>query len=163
MTSSRHQQRICIREFRPQDRQAFRRLNEEWLTKYFCVEEKDRQVLGDPHGHILAPGGAIFMVEVDGETVGCCALVHKCDETFEVAKMAVTEACQGKGLGKLLLRTCIEKAKTLGKKRLILETNNVLGTAVALYRKFGFVEMGPDAAPPSAYSRTEIFMELKLS
>ena len=76
--------------------------------------------------------------------------------------MAVTEAHQGKGLGKMLLQTCIDKARSLGKKRLVLETNSVLGTAVALYRKFGFVELGSDAAPPSAYTRTEIFMELKL-
>ncbi|MGA2030949.1 MAG: GNAT family N-acetyltransferase [Thermoguttaceae bacterium] len=153
---------ISIREFQPPDMDVFRRLNEEWLTKYFRIEEKDRHVLGDPCGYILATGGVIFMVEFDGEPVGCCALIPKDNETLEVAKMAVTATHQGKGLGKMLLQTCIEKAKSLGKKRLILETSSVLGTAVALYRRFGFIELGPDAAPPSAYARTEMFMELKL-
>ncbi|MGA2618077.1 MAG: GNAT family N-acetyltransferase [Thermoguttaceae bacterium] len=153
---------IRVREFHPGDEAAFRRLNEEWLTKYFCIEEKDRKVLGDPCQYILATGGMIFMVELDGKPVGCCALIHKDDETFEVGKMAVTHSHQGKGLGKMLLQTCIEKAKALGKKRLVLETNNVLGTAVALYRKFGFVELGRDVAPLSAYARTEMFMELRL-
>jgi GNAT superfamily N-acetyltransferase len=152
-----------VREFHPGDEAAFRRLNEEWLTKYFCIEEEDRNVLSDPCQYILATGGVIFMVEFDGEPVGCCALIPKDNETLEIGKMAVTEPHQGKGLGKLLLQTCIEKAKSLGKKRLVLETNGVLGTAVALYRKFGFIELGPDAAPPSAYARTEMFMELRLS
>jgi GNAT superfamily N-acetyltransferase len=153
---------IRIREFQPDDAAAFRRLNEEWLEKYFRIEEKDRKVLGDPHRSILAPGGLIFMVEVEGEPVGCCALVHKSDDTLEVAKMAVTQSRQGQGLGKLLLATCIERARALGKKRLVLETSSVLGTAVALYRKFGFTELPPEASPPPAYSRTEMFMELKL-
>ena len=153
---------IHVREFHPGDEAVFRRLNEEWLTKYFRIEEKDRKVLGDPCRYILATGGVIFIVELDGGPVGCCALIYKDDETFEVGKMAVTQSHQGQGLGKMLLQTCIEKAKSLGKKRLVLETNNVLGTAVALYRRFGFVELGPDAAPPSAYARTEMFMELKL-
>ena len=39
--------------------------------------------------------------------------------------------------------------------------NNPQG-AVALYRKVGFVELPRDAAPPSAYARTEMFMELRL-
>ncbi|MGA2621739.1 MAG: GNAT family N-acetyltransferase [Thermoguttaceae bacterium] len=153
---------IRVREFQSPDKDVFRRLNEQWLTKYFSIEEKDRRVLGDPHRYIIAPGGVIFILELDGEPVGCCALIPKDHQTLEVAKMAVTECHRGKGLGKMLLQACIEKAKWLGKKRLVLETNSVLGTAVALYRKVGFVELPRDAAPPSAYARTEMFMELRL-
>ncbi len=154
---------IRIREFQGPDTNVFRRLNEEWLTKYFAIEDKDRHVLGDPHKYIIAPGGAIFILELDAEPVGCCALIPKDPQTLEVAKMAVTDSQQGKGLGKMLLQSCIEKARALGKKRLVLETNNVLAAAVALYRKAGFVELSRDAAPPSAYARTEMFMELRLS
>jgi GNAT superfamily N-acetyltransferase len=162
MTGPARSPQLRVRDFRPQDQQTFRRLNEEWLTKYFAIEDKDRKVLGDPYHYILAPGGAILIGEIDGAAVGCCALVNKGPNAFEVAKMAVTETQQGKGLGKMLLAACVEKAGALGKKRLVLETNSVLGTAVALYRRFGFVEVPPEAAPPAAYSRTEMFMELKL-
>jgi GNAT superfamily N-acetyltransferase len=153
---------IRVREFQPGDEAAFRRLNEEWLTKYFRIEEKDRKLLGDPRRHILAAGGAILMVEIDGEPVGCCALLHRDPVTLEVGKMAVTESHQGKGLGKMLLRACIEKAKSLGKNRLVLETNSALGPALAMYRKFGFIELEPGEAPPPAYARADVFMELKL-
>ena len=45
---------IRFRIFEPGDRDAFRTLNEAWIEKYFRMEEKDRQTLGDPEQHILA-------------------------------------------------------------------------------------------------------------
>lgn len=45
----------------PQDAVAFRTLNEEWITRYFVLEEKDRLTLGDPYGTIVARGGQVLM------------------------------------------------------------------------------------------------------
>jgi len=153
---------VRIREFQPLDGDAFRRLNEEWLHRYFALEKKDRELLGDPEGHVLSTGGVILIAEVDGEPVGCCAMLNKDADTFEVAKMAVTASRQGRGLGRALLGACIEKAKSLGKRRLFLETNSRLEAAIALYRGFGFVELPPEAAPPSEYARVDMVMELDL-
>ena len=66
---------VVFRNFKPQDREAFRTLNEQWIEKYFQLEEKDRQSLGDPEGQILAKGGHILVAERDGQLVGCCALM----------------------------------------------------------------------------------------
>ncbi len=87
---------IRIREFQPSDTAAFRRLNEEWITRYFAIEEKDRELFDDPHGQIVAKGGTILILENNGEIVGCCALLNRDAETVEVAKMAVTKAHQGR-------------------------------------------------------------------
>ena len=153
---------IRVREFQPGDRAAFRRLNEEWITRYFSIEEKDRELFDDPEGRIIAKGGMILLLEMDGEPVGCCALISKGDKTFEVAKMAVTESHQRKGLGRILLQSCIDRARFLGKKRLFLETNSKLEAAVSLYRKLGFVELPPGVWPPSEYARVDLVMELPL-
>jgi GNAT superfamily N-acetyltransferase len=99
---------------------------------------------------------------MDGEPVGCCALLKKDDKTFEVAKMAVTAAHQGKGLGRILLQSCIDRARFRGKRRLFLETNSKLEAAVSLYRKLGFVELPPNVWPPSQYARVDLVMELRL-
>jgi putative acetyltransferase len=155
-------QGIRIREFQPRDKEAFRRLNEQWITRYFQIEEKDRQLFGDPEEHILSAGGAIFIAELDGEPVGCCALVSNDAETFEVAKMAVTESQQGRGLGRMLLLACIKRAKLLGKKRLFIETNRSLQAAIALYRKLGFIDLPAGVVPPSQYVRGDVFLELEL-
>lgn len=153
---------IRVRDFQPGDTETFRRLNEEWITRYFSIEEKDRELFDDPEGQIIAKGGVILIMESDGEPVGCCALINKDTDTFEVAKMAVTKVQQGKGLGRILLQTCIERARALGKKRMSLETNSKLEAAISLYRSFGFVEQSAGAWPPSEYARVDLVMELML-
>ncbi len=151
-----------VRDFADGDEATFRRLNEEWITRYFSLEEKDRRLFDDPKGQILAAGGTILILEHDGEPVGCCALVNKDDDTFELAKMAVSPAHQGRGLGKVLLDSCVQRGKLAGKKRLTLETNSGLHAALALYRKFGFVEIPRAAWPPMEFTRVDVLMELWL-
>jgi putative acetyltransferase len=49
----------------------FARLNIEWLERGFTVEPHDREVLGDPEAHILAPGGRIlFAVDQADKALG---------------------------------------------------------------------------------------------
>ena len=57
---------ITIREFRPGDEAAFRKLNEEWIRRYFVVETKDEASFDDPQKSILDGGGRIFLA-VQGE------------------------------------------------------------------------------------------------
>ena len=64
-----------IREFAPGDAVAFRRLNEEWIRRYFVLEPKDTQTLADPEGTILDSGGKIFLAVREGEAGCCCALL----------------------------------------------------------------------------------------
>src|SRR5271163_3605196 len=90
---------IRLRLFQPGDEVSFRRLNEEWIVRHFVLEDKDRAVLGDPVKYILNPGGEIIFAIIGDETVGCCALAPEAPGQYEVAKMAVTEAYQGKGIG----------------------------------------------------------------
>jgi hypothetical protein len=40
-----------------EDRAAFRMLNEEWISRYFVLEPKDIETLGDPETMILRKGG----------------------------------------------------------------------------------------------------------
>jgi putative acetyltransferase len=51
---------IEIRQFQPGDAAAFRRLNEEWITRFFRIEPKEELILADPQGTILDLGGRIF-------------------------------------------------------------------------------------------------------
>ena len=52
-----------IVDFEPRHADAWRTLNEAWLTKYFVVEAKDREILDNPGPVILDKGGHIFMAE----------------------------------------------------------------------------------------------------
>jgi len=39
--------RVAIREFKPGDEACFRKLNAEWITRYFRIEAKDEEALTD--------------------------------------------------------------------------------------------------------------------
>src|SRR3977135_3830969 len=83
---------IGIRQFQAGDAAAFRRLNEEWITRFFRIEPKEAPIPGDPQGTILDKGGRIFFATAGERCVGCCALVRMNDKEFEVAKRAVEPA-----------------------------------------------------------------------
>ena len=153
---------IEIREFAAGDAAAFRTLNEEWIVRFFALEPKDQETLGDPQGKILAYGGRIFMAICDGRPAGCVALLAMGTGEFEVAKMAVTPTKQGLGLGRRLLEHAIQAARASGARRLFLETNHVLTPAIALYERVGFAHLPHDGAAPSPYARADVRMEMKL-
>ena len=145
-----------IVDFEPAHAEAFRTLNEAWISKYFALEAKDREVLGDPQGKIIAKGGRVYMALHDGEPVGCVALMKMDDGGYEVAKMTVSETLRGSGLGRLLMQRCIDAGAELGATRLYLETNSTLGPALGLYRAMGFCDLAPADTP---YARADVFME----
>lgn len=154
--------RVTIREFKPGDETAFRKLNEEWITRYFRLEAKDEEALADPQSSILASGGRIFFANVEDQCVGCCALLCSGANEFEVAKMAVTSSCQGSGIGRKLLHAAIEAARSAGARRLYLETNHMLTPAIRLYASVGFKPVPPDRIVPSQYARADVYMEMTL-
>ena len=152
---------LTVREFLPGDDAAFRRLNEEWITRYFVLETKDVECLTDPKGAILDCGGRIFFAVREGELVGCCALVSLGPNEYEIAKMAVTESSRGLGVGRRLLTAVIAEARTSGATRLYIETNSKLAPAVRLYESSGFRHLPPERVVPSRYARANVFLELR--
>jgi putative acetyltransferase len=145
-----------IVEFEPAHAAAFKALNEAWIGKYFTLEPKDREVLDDPQGQVIAKGGRIFMALKDGEPVGCAALLKMADGGYELAKMTVSETLRGSGLGRRLMERCIEAGLQDGVPRLYLETNSSLAPALALYRATGFRDLAP---AETEYARADVFME----
>ena len=144
------------------DGSAFRILNEEWITRYFVLEEKDRETLGDPENQILRKGGHIFMVYTAGEAVGCVALIPMSNGVYELSKMAVSPRLRGLGIGRELLEYAIAQAKAIGARSLFLGSSTKLKNAVHLYESIGFRHVPPGKAPPTPYTRADVFMEMPL-
>ncbi len=152
---------LVLRTFRPGDEAAFRRLNEAWISRNFTLEAADREILGDPQTHILAPGGQICIAELNGETVGCCALVVTTPRELELARMTVSESIRGLGLGRRLLQFAIDEARHTGARRLCLESNTRAEAAAHLYEQLVFRHL-PAPDHQSKYARANVFMELLL-
>jgi ribosomal protein S18 acetylase RimI-like enzyme len=151
---------MTIVDFAPEHAQAFRLLNEAWITRHFTLEHHDREQLEHPERHVLPGGGRIFMaLDEAGEAVGCVAMIAMADGGFEIAKMTVAESQRGSGLGRVLMQRCIDAGREAGAPRLYLETNSSLAPAIGLYRAVGFQDLPPRE---TEYVRADVFMELRL-
>ena len=150
---------VEIVNYTPQYASDFKRLNHEWIKKYFKLEEADNLVLDNPQGYILDRGGYIFVAKYQGEAVGVVALLKMKDGGFELGKMAVSPTAQGKSIGFLLGKHAIQKAKELKATRVFLESNTLLKPAISLYNKLGFKKIIGGQSP---YERANIQMELLL-
>lgn len=133
---------IHIIEYADRYSADFRRLNLEWLEKYNLLESHDLMVLDNPRGNVLDRGGYIWLA-LDGpdpvaQVIGTAALMHEHDDCYELAKMSVAPAFQGRGISKLLIEQCLQKAREIKVGKLILYSNSQLQTAIRLYTKYGF-------------------------
>jgi GNAT superfamily N-acetyltransferase len=152
---------VKIEPYQPKYKDAFYKLNEEWITTYFKMEQPDRDALDNPDSYILDRGGSIFVATINGEAVGVCALIKREDlNCFELAKMAVSPKAQGKGVGYLLGKAVLDQAIAQGEKRVYLESNTILTPAINLYEKLGFKRIYGLETP---YERCNIQMEVDLT
>jgi ribosomal protein S18 acetylase RimI-like enzyme len=141
--------------------EVFIRLNEQWITKYFALEEGDRNLAKHPF-KIVEDGGHILSLTDSGRIVGVCALFRDKDnpKLLQLARMAVEPEAHGKGYGNALMEAALQRAKEMGATDVLLYTNTVLSPAVALYRKFGFRTVSE--GPHPLYARCNIVMEKSL-
>jgi len=151
---------ICVENYRPEWRHYFAALNKAWIEKFFVMEPVDEYVLYHPEEAILQDGGVILFAAYDHQIIGTVALKKIDDTTMELTKMAVDEAFQGLGAGKLLCETAITKARQIGVKKIILYTQSSLQTALVIYRRLGFKDVPIEVGK---YERADTKMELMLS
>jgi putative acetyltransferase len=153
----------AILPFEARHARAFRDLNIAWVERHFGAEAKDYELLDDPEGRIIAKGGAILIADDKaGAAIGCVALVPIGDDVLELAKMAVADHVQGRGIGQLLMDAAVAKARALGARALYLESNSILKPALRLYERAGFRHLPPGERPHSPYRRCDVYMRLEL-
>jgi GNAT superfamily N-acetyltransferase len=140
--------------------QNFKELNLAWITEYFIVEEKDRELLNNCESSIIEKGGYIFIGLWDNEPVGCFSLLKISEFNFELGKMAVSKSHQGLRIGQDLLVFAINFARSKNWNTLLLYSSTKLDTALHIYKKLGFKEVPLENN--NIYLRSDIKMELIL-
>ncbi len=134
-------------------------LNNEWLEKYFRVEEGDKIALTNPKEQVIDRGGFIFFVRRGDSIIGTAALLRKSNFVFELGKMVVAPTARGTDVGTRLLKHCIQFARWQGIEKMILYSNTCLAPSIHLYQKYGFRKI---ALEKGLYERANIKMELNL-
>ena len=151
---------ISVIEFEPKYAGDFKQLNLEWLDKFGLTEAADLLMLNNPQKEIIDTGGSIFLAKSGENIVGSAALIRETFSQYELAKMAVAEAFKGKGISKLLIEACLERARKAGAERIYLSSNSQLTTALNLYKKYGFKYI---TVKDSHYTTADVMMELVIT
>jgi len=81
---------------------------------------------------------AAWIAELDGRRVGCVFCVRDDDQTARLRILLVDPSARGHGVGRRLVETCLEFARTHGYRRMVLWTNDPLVAARKIYLDAGF-------------------------
>ena len=94
-------------------------------------------------GQYVAPGGRLLLACVDSAVAGCVALRPLRDGACEMKRLYVRPAFRAHGVGRMLAERVLAEARTIGYRRMCLDTLPSMGRAQQLYEVLGFREIEP--------------------
>ena len=83
-----------------------------------------------------------YVYEENGIVIGACALHISWEDMGEIRSLAVSEAAGGKGVGSLLINSCLDEAKALGIPKVFALTYKP-----GFFEKLGFKPIGKEVLP----------------
>jgi GNAT superfamily N-acetyltransferase len=105
--------------------------------------EPTASVSAEP-AEVSPPHGSFLVVRADdGNAVGCGAVKLLDPTTAEIKRMWLAPEIRGQGAGRQLLGALEDAARQLGADHGRLDTNELLESALALYRQAGWAEIEP--------------------
>ena len=84
------------------------------------------------------PGGAFLLARNEGKFVACGAIRRFSASDCEMKRLYVRPTGRNLGIGRLLALALINEAKSLGYKRMLLDTLPTMQSAQSLYHSLGF-------------------------
>jgi amino-acid N-acetyltransferase len=129
----------AIRKARIQDVLAIHRLINFWAEKGEMLPRSMNEVYENLRDY--------FVCCEDEKLVGCAALHIMWSDLAEVKSVAVAPECQGKGIGRQLLKCCLNEAKQLGLPRVF-----ALSFKPQFFVKNGFEVIDKNTLPQKVWS-----------
>jgi putative acetyltransferase len=146
----------------PEEIQEVRKLFEEyvaWLGINLCFQNFDKEVAELP-GDYAPPSGRLTLATERDDVAGCVALRRIGEDVCEMKRLYVRPQFRGRGLGRTLTENLIHEARSIGYKRMRLDTlPGRMDRAIAMYRLLGFKNIEPYYNNPVEGAA---FMELEL-
>jgi putative acetyltransferase len=146
-----------VRRARPDEMDSIRALFRtyiDYIGAPECFPSFEAELASLP-GRYAEPTGAIFVACLGDEIAGVVALRAFDETSGEVKRLFVLPSFHGRGLGRLLMAELVAHARAMGYRRLLLDTiPGKMDTAIGMYRRFGFQEIGryfDDPIPGAKY------------
>jgi GNAT superfamily N-acetyltransferase len=148
---------LNIRPVRPQEYEALGKLLVKAYAALPSMPQPDEQpdyyaMLANVAGRTARPALTVFVATNEaGELLGSIDFIDDMrhygtggpastvTDAAGIRLLAVDDAHRGRGAGKALARFCIERARGLGKARVVLHTTRAMQTAWAMYEGLGFI------------------------
>ncbi|MEJ7654474.1 MAG: GNAT family N-acetyltransferase [Chloroflexia bacterium] len=152
--------KIAIVPYEPRWREGAAQVVREVLyNEYGYPPRPARDFDVDDLGAHYSPPESLLLVALDGERVVGTAATHGLSRAeCEVRRMFILPEYRGAGLGAEMLTRLLDFAEKRGYERVLLDTAVQMTRALALYRRFGFVEIPRYNDNVNA----EVFMEKRL-
>jgi ribosomal protein S18 acetylase RimI-like enzyme len=130
----------------PDDMRQIRRLFRayaDWLAVDLCFQGFERELAELP-GCYAPPAGRLLIARIGGDVAGCVGLRPLEPGACEMKRLWVEPGFGGRGIGRALAERIIETARTIGYRRMRLDTIPArMPAAQHLYRALGFREIPP--------------------
>ncbi|MEV0846038.1 GNAT family N-acetyltransferase [Streptomyces sp. NPDC049954] len=111
--------------------------------------ELERGLAAETGSELAPPHGALLVAWYGGEAVGCAGVrpapevSGEYEGAYGLTRVYLRPGHRGKGGAALLLAAVEDTARSLGARRLVLDTRHDLTEARALYARHGYTETGP--------------------
>ncbi len=133
---------------------------QKWLNVSLCFQDFDTELATLP-GKYASPEGRLYLVNLDGDYIGCIGLRKIEEGICEMKRLYIKPEHQGHGLGSKLVKLLINDAKKIGYRSMRLDTiKEKMPNAVDIYEKNGFKKIEPYYDNPNPHT---LFMELDLT
>lgn len=104
-------------------------------------------------GQYVAPGGRLLLACAESTVAGCVALRPLAGDACEMKRLFVRPAYRAAGVGKMLAERVIAEARSIGYRRMCLDTLPSMGRAQKLYETLGFRDIEAYRYNPVAGTR----------
>lgn len=115
-----------------------------WLGEVVCSARLAEEIASLP-GPYAAPAGCLFLAR-DAESIplGCIGVRPHEEGRCEIKRLYVREAARGSGLGRSLIDSALEAARSMGYREALVSTlPDSMPVAAAMYARLGFEECDP--------------------
>jgi len=139
---------LAVEPARPEDFERIAELTVRVYVEGNLASEGYTSELADVRGR--AAHSELLVVRDDsGVVVGSVAMaldghfaeVTESDDEAGFRMLVVDPSAQGRGIGRLLVSACLDRARTAGKRRVVISTGSRMTAAQRLYERLGFVRL----------------------